>query len=177
MKKKSNTSKPRPKGSGGVGGILLPPPPGVNKATIPNSTSSPTGSFGSTSSTSLESTVTATEQHSNNSNNFHQQLLGELESLSVTDSKTKVGHSAGPLLTPANSVCTGDDFALFSSDPPTAANVISANGSSESNGSKKTDDDLWSDFESFRNENAAGNAASASSSQSVTGKFDDWAKF
>ncbi|XP_017490258.1 PREDICTED: NECAP-like protein CG9132 [Rhagoletis zephyria] len=197
--KKSAASKPRPKGNLGAGGILLPPPPGANKAhALPNSASSPTGSFGGSSSStvSLESTTTtaATEQHSSNNNSgsaFHQQLLDELESLSVTDSKstattTKVGRSGVPLLTPANSVCLGDEFALFSSPfsssppPPTsAANVISANGSS----GKKTDDDLWSDFESFRNENASSGSAAAAATASATttnatnAKFDDWAKF
>lgn len=153
----------------------------MNKtSSIPNSTSSPTGSFGS-SSASLEFTTTATEQeHSNSSgDNFHQQLLDGLESLSVTDSKVKAtGNSVAPLLTPANSVCAGDDFALFSSEPFTNDIVISTNGKESSGGKKKTDEDLWSDFESFRNENTgSSNAMPTGTNNSAAAKFDDWAKF
>lgn len=88
------------------------------------------------------------------------------------------GHSVAPLLTPANSVCAGDDFALFSSEPFTNESKISTNSKETSNGKKKTDEDLWSDFESFRNENVvSGNAAPTGSNSSAAAKFDDWAKF
>lgn len=163
----SANSKLRPKAS--IGGILLPPPPSASKAaiapdvTIPSTDtkSSPTGSTGS-SSTSFDLTTTSNEK--NSSNSFHQQLLDGLESLSVTDAKDDLPKTTVPILTPANSFSVSDDFALFAG--PANANVISANGSS-----KKTDEDLWSDFESFRN-------TTASASKPMTGgSIDDWAKF
>ena len=116
-----------------------------------------------------DDTTTTLEQ--NSSSIFHQQLLDGLETLSVTDDKSGPTKLAGlPILTPANSICVGDDFALFTSSPP-SANVISANGN------KKTDDDLWSDFESFRNEGNNNNTVPLANTNSTAATFDDWAKF
>jgi hypothetical protein len=124
------------------------------------------------------SRIDVTTEHSNAS--FHQQLLDGLDSITLTDSKSHQSKPAGmPMLTPANSVSVGDDFDVF--DPigtVSPAVAASTNVISEIDGSKnkKTDDDLWSDFESFRSSesNAAGPASKPTPSLDA---FDDWAKF
>jgi len=149
-----------------MGGILLPPPPGANKTaqsilTIDSKCSPPPTSPDSNS-----------KAHSNS--NFHQQLLDGLDSLSLSPTKDDQSKSGMPILTPANSFCAGDDFIAFDPIASASANVISANAG---NGSKKIDDDLWSDFESFRSTECSANCATAKETLTPTAKFDDWAKF
>ena len=104
----------------------------------------------------------------NSDSNIHQQeLLDGLESLSVNNGKSGDVQTKFviPALTPTNSVFN-DDFDPITSSSLSNKNVILANSNNT-----KTDDELWSDFESFReNENN-------SVSSSAATKFDDWAKF
>ena len=140
-------------------------PPGTKTKVLPQPTSS-----------HVTTIKVDQQQHSNKTSesSFNQQLIEGLESLSVSNKQSNNGSSIDSL-TPKNSLNSNDDLFTTNFDSVDfSASTCNTNSNVTHSSINKSDDDLWSEFESFRsNENK-----SDSKKPSMTAtSFDNWAKF